>query len=64
MKETPETTSHDNELTYLAMNMMSATMRMRMLIWAPAALPIGFTELRYPKDSSYLMITDTSQTYL
>jgi hypothetical protein len=39
------------------MSTPSATKRMKTSRWAMAALPIRFTGLKYPKVSSYPMIT-------
>jgi hypothetical protein len=52
-KETRETQSHKHGSTSPATSGMSTIMRIRKLTWGLLALPAGFTERKYPRDSSY-----------
>jgi hypothetical protein len=49
--------SRRQELINLTTSVMRKTMRMRKQKWEHHALPEGFAEQKYPKDSNYPMIS-------
>jgi hypothetical protein len=58
-----EISSHRPGLTDPAMSGKKETMRTRKQRWGRYALPIGFIEHKYPKDSNYLTISKNTMDH-